>query len=524
MSEELLRVENLSVYHKEKELLKSISFNIYRGEIVGLVGESGSGKSLTSLAILGLLPHGLHATGQILFRKDSDLISLLPLSSAGAKVRGRDITMIFQDSLTSLNPVLKVGKQAIEEVRLHYNFPKHTSRELLLEWFKKLHLVPAERIYRAYPHELSGGQRQRVMMASALSVRPSLLIADEPTTALDPIVQKEIIDLLKYIHEQENLAILFISHDLLLVKHFCQRVFVLQQGQLVESGEMQKVFYSPRHGYTKMLIQSLPETVISQNEKKLVEQPLLSVRNLSVAYNKGKQKVFVLQNLSFDVNKGEILGIVGRSGEGKSTLARVLMLLQKPEEGQILFNGRDLTALTSKELRRIRPQLQIIFQDALSSFHPSRTFEDQLLEPMNIHRIFNNKKERLEYLYFLFEKTELPLSLLKSYPFQASGGQRQRLQIVRALALKPLLLILDEAISAIDVHLKKQILDLLLKLQSEFDLTYLFISHEMSYVRYFCSKVMILKAGKILEQGKTEELFSRPQSDETKLFIEASIL
>lgn len=521
MNNILLEVKNLHVSFKNKNLINDISLHVHKSEIVGLVGESGSGKSLTSLAITGLLPSGMSCTGKIFFHQAGKTYDLT--SDDVKKVRGRNITMIFQDSLLSLNPVVRCGIQATEGLRWVNHLRQKDAKKEIYQWFESVKLHPPDRFFNAYPHQLSGGQRQRIMIAAALSVTPDLLIADEPTTALDPIMQKEIIEILRSIHQQTDIAILFISHDLQLVRNFCHRVYIMHEGQIVEAGDPVSIFSIPRESYTRSLISSLPTVQTKKSSSHLKTSPaVLSVRNLSVSYHKKQQSYKVLDKISFDVLKNETVGIVGLSGQGKTTLIKSLMLLQSCDEGEIIFEGLNVLKLPARNIRKLRSRIQIVFQESRASFHPSMSIRKQLLEPMKIHHIFSTKKEMMDYVKILIEKTDLPLDCLQRYPHQLSGGQLQRLQIVRALSLKPSLVFLDEAISALDIRLKKQILDLLMKLKAEFDLTFLFVSHEFSYVRYFCDRMYVLHEGKLLEGKETEDVFQHPEHDITRELIRSA--
>ncbi|MCX7696604.1 MAG: ABC transporter ATP-binding protein [Bacteroidales bacterium] len=517
----LLEVECLHVFFNHTHLLKGISFFIKKGEIVGLVGESGSGKSLTSLAITGLLPSYMITEGKISFYKENKTYDLR--SSEINIIRGHHITMIFQDSLLSLNPVLKCGMQATEGLRWIRNNGRKEAKKKIKAWFERVKLIPSDRFFYSYPHQISGGQRQRVMIASSLSIEPDLLIADEPTTALDPIMQKEVIDTLRKIYDETGISILFISHDLHLVRSFCHRMYIMYDGQIIESGYPEQIFKMPRESYTKSLLLSIPEVRKKEMRKDDTnETVVLSVKNLSVSYVKNKIKHKVLNGISFEVKKNESVGIVGVSGQGKTTLIRSLTLLQPYDEGEIFFNGVNLLKLSNRQLRKLRSSFQIIFQESKASFHPSMPIGKQIFEPVKLHNVFKSRQEMMDYIKILLEATELQPDCLQRYPHQLSGGQLQRLQIVRAMALKPILILLDEAISALDIRLKKQILDLLLSLQEKFNLTFLFVSHELSYVRYFCDRIYVLHDGKLLEGKSTDEVLNQPEHNITFELIKAS--
>lgn len=564
----LLEVKDLSIsFNKQDEkfvAVKSLNFNISKTEIVGLVGESGSGKSVAALSILGLLDKQnasiaadfmlFHAKNQekidIAHAKESDLVHL----------RGREIGMIFQEPMSSLNPVMKCGKQVAEGLLLHKLETQSTVKQKVLALFQDVGLDNAERIYNSYPHQISGGQKQRVMIAMAISCSPSLLIADEPTTALDVTVQKTIIELLKQLCRERNMAMLFISHDLNLVKDLADRIMVMYRSEIVEQGTVNEIFNNPQNPYTKALIQCrppidkklkalptindfigtdalnkdfIPEIIDSRSQEihltELAQQEaLLELNDLTTAYEmpgkyfwNAKLKFKAIQDIGFQLFKGEVLGIVGESGSGKSTLGRSICRLVDSDVGQIVYGGVDIAKLPENLFRNYRKDIQIIFQDPYASLNPSLTIGDAILEPLMVHNIYNNRASRVLKVYELLENVGLNKSDYDKYPHEFSGGQRQRISIARALALNPKILICDESVSALDVNVQAQVLNLLKSLQDKYQLTMLFITHDLSVVRFICDRVIVLKSGKMVEIGSVEQIFEHPKSEYTKQLLEA---
>ncbi|MFA6199513.1 MAG: ABC transporter ATP-binding protein [Bacteroidales bacterium] len=565
-SEKIIEVNDLKVsFLRQKqwvEVVKGISFSVSKGEIVGLVGESGSGKSVSSLAIMGLLPEKYSKIngGSILFY-DNVKESTIDLAHLEEKrhqqLRGKRIAMIFQEPMTALNPVQKCGKQVLEMILLHNNhFSSKQSKERVLELFREVLLTDVERIYNSYPHELSGGQKQRVMIAMALSCNPDLLIADEPTTALDVTVQKTILDLLKSLQEKYGIGILFITHDLGVIKQIADRVIVLYRGEIVEQGKVDDVFFHPQHPYTKGLIASRPPTnqrpkhlltvgdfldgnipkldYVSIDERKinheaLYSQPsLLKVKNLVVEYivdknifGKVTKKVIAVNNVSFDVYKGETLGLVGESGCGKTTIGRAILQLIEAASGQIEFEGIMLNEISEKQLRAIRKKIQIIFQDPYSSLNPRLPIGEAIQEPMRVHKLYNSEKERKEKVLELLEKVGLERAHYNRYPHEFSGGQRQRIGIARCLALEPEIVICDESVSALDVSVQAQVLNLINDLKRDFNFTCIFISHDLSVVKYMSDRMIVMQSGNIVEYGDSDSIYSNPQTSYTKRLISA---
>jgi len=549
----VLAIDNLSVSFGASVAVRQISLLLQPAQVLGIVGESGSGKSMTALSIIGLLPESPHikVKGKINYTTSSgkvvDLrnISIKELN----KFRGNEIAMIFQDPLSSLNPSMKCGQQAIEPLRYHLRLTKREAKKHILSLFEKVKLPDPQKIFESYPHQLSGGQRQRVMIAMAMSTKPRILIADEPTTALDVTVQKEIIRLIRDLQREFGTSVLFISHDLALVRTVADQVLVMNKGEVVENASVQSVFAAPEHAYTKALIACRPrldnnperlptvgdfmsgQTISTENKFRTAATEtteLMRVENLHVHYALGRRSrsgagAYFRANddISLSLNKGETLGLVGESGCGKSTLIRAMLQLIKPTSGSVFFDGIDLTKLSSNKMRHLRTRLQIVFQDPYSSLTPTLTVRDALLEPMKEHRIFSNKRERLEYAVHILEKTGLAADDLKKYPHQFSGGQRQRIVIARALVLKPEIVFCDESVSALDVSVQAQVLNLFNDLKDEFGLTYVFISHDMNVVGYMSDRIMVMHKGKIVESGIAREVIHNPQQAYTKTLIES---
>jgi len=547
----ILKVSQLRISFGDFAAVKDVSFNIERGQTLAIVGESGSGKSLTALALMGLLPKTAKLTGNISLNTNHKEYRLDdPLSFATGKLRGQEISMVFQEPMSSLNPVMRIGKQLAECIIIHQKVSKTEAKNIAIEWLAKVQLPHPEKLYDRYPHQLSGGQKQRVMIAMAMCNHPVLLIADEPTTALDVTVQKEIMLLMRELQHEHNTAMIFITHDLALASETADEVMVMYNGEVMEYGSAQQVMMSPQNNYTKALLACRPSSqkkgyrlpVVSDfigSEIKTgvpVMAPgaiihsdvlLLQVNNLKVWFTEDKSlfgkplSYFkAVDDVSFTLNKGEVLGLVGESGCGKSTLSRSLIGLLPIHEGQIRFNNEDLAMLPHKEWRRVRRQVQMIFQDPFASLNPRMTVGDMLKEPMQVHGIVPGSQLQKE-AQRLLDIVHLPADSLKRYPHQFSGGQRQRLGIARALALRPQLLICDESVSALDVSVQAQILNLLKELQAEFSLSYLFISHDLNVVHYISDRVMVMQAGKIVESGEAEQVLQAPQNDYTKKLIAA---
>lgn len=559
LESELLEIQDLSLVIGGNEILKKISLSLPKGKILGIVGESGSGKSITSLAVMGLLPKSSKISGEskILFNNGNKTADLLKLKAEEIRnFRGNEISMIFQEPMTSLNPSLKCGEQVEESIRLHLKFDQSKSKKRVIELFEKVMLPTPERIYNSYPHQLSGGQRQRVMIAMAVSCNPKILIADEPTTALDVTVQRAILDLIRQLQQESGMSCLFISHDLGVIAEVCDEVAVMYKGEIVEHGSVNEIFNHPKESYTKGLIACRPRLevrykelptisdfiknddykaeIYSSEERKDFQSriysqlPILEVRNLSkYFYTKpsifGKEQISVkaVDDMNFKVYPGETLGLVGESGSGKTTLSRTVLLLEKPTAGEIFYHGKDIINLSKSEVRKLRKEIQIIFQDPYSSLNPRMTVGEILTAPMKVHSIGKNKNERIERAAGLLEKVDLKRSDLKKYPHEFSGGQRQRIGIARALALEPKFIICDESVSALDVSVQAQVLNLLNGLKEEFGLTYVFISHDLAVVKYMSDQLLVMQHGRQMELADADEVYSNPKTNYTKELIDA---
>lgn len=555
----IIEIKKLSISFGDKQVLNNINFKVEQGDTLGIVGESGSGKSLTSLAIMGLLSPNvtIHPESEILFRQDDKMIDLLKLSPKELEeIRGNEIGMIFQEPMTSLNPSLRCGEQVEEAIRLHQNLSKEEAKKKVLHLFEQVKLPNPERIYKAYPHELSGGQKQRVMIAMAISCEPKLLIADEPTTALDVTVQKATLDLLKELQEKNNMSMLFISHDLGVIANVCEEILVMFRGDVVEQGNVETIFNHPKENYTKGLIACRPrlderakrlptvkdflenpnfkteiyteEEREAFHEKIYVNPPILEVKNLKKYFypstlfgNATIPNVKAVDDISFKVYPGETMGLVGESGSGKTTLSRTVLLLEKPTAGEIYYNGIDITKLKKEQIRKLRREIQIIFQDPYSSLNPRQTIAQIITEPMQVHKIGLNKAERLKTASSLLQKVGLSDQDLNKYPHEFSGGQRQRIGIARALALNPKFIICDESVSALDVSVQAQVLNLLNDLKTEFGFTYIFISHDLAVVKYMSDQLLVMQHGEMKELNDADKVYAHPTTNYTKELIEA---
>ncbi len=561
-SDSLIEIKNLSVEFQtddgQVKAVKNISFSIPRGKTMGLVGESGSGKSVSSLAIMRLIPNppGKITSGEILF----DGQDLLKLSEPQMrKIRGNRISMIFQEPMTSLNPVFTIGDQICETLMLHRGMDKKAALAKVVELLDQVGIPnPAQRV-NSYPHEMSGGQRQRVMIAMAIACEPDLLIADEPTTALDVTIQKQILELLAKLQKEYNMSVLFITHDLGVIADIADQVVVMYRGDIVEQGRTLDIFQQPQHPYTKGLlacrpsldknplrlptvsdfmteegkeknfdVESIKQVKASRPVQEEKNPVLLEVFELEKHFptKKGifgnvQEWLKAVDNVSFKVRKGRTLGLVGESGCGKTTLGRSLLRLIEPTAGQVLYNGTDVTSLDRKAMRQMRRKMQIIFQDPYASLNPRMTVGSAIMEPMIIHGIGESKDERMEKAGELMDKVGLSRIMLNRYPHEFSGGQRQRICIARALAVSPEFIVCDESVSALDVSIQAQILNLLLDLQEELDLTYIFISHDLAVVKFISDEVAVMYGGKILEMNDALGIYENPQHDYTKKLLSA---
>ncbi len=564
MSLPLLQIKNFSVDFVTDSgttsAIKNISFEINHGETVAIVGESGSGKTVTSLSVLQLLPSppAKYKSGEILFSEDGiSTVNLLNLSDKEIrKIRGNKISMIFQEPMTSLNPVKTCGAQVIEAMRIHQDISQKEAEEKTVKLLEQVKLPNGSSMLHRYPHEISGGQKQRVMIAMAISCNPSLLIADEPTTALDVTVQKTILELIKELQVKQQMSVIYITHDLGLVSEIADKVIVMYKGEVVECGTIKNIFLNPQHPYTKALLSCRPDAsskgirlpVISDflgdgvkpatGDRRPTSHithhtsnirtgfPLLKVENLKVYFPTKKNffgkilKEFkAVDDVSFTVDKGETLGLVGESGCGKTTLGRTLIRLIKPTSGNIFFNGKNIAGIPDEELRRMRKDIQIIFQDPYGSLNPRLTIGEAINEPMKIHSILPSQQQRKEKIIDLLEKVDLKPEYFNRYPHEFSGGQRQRICIARALGLNPDFIICDESVSALDVSVQAQVLNLLNDLKEELGFTCIFISHDLGVVHYISNRIMVMNKGKIEESGSADEIYFNPKKEYTQRLI-----
>ena len=576
----ILSVQNLRVsfmnHGHETKAVDDISFVLHRGESVGIVGESGSGKSVTALSIMNLLntPPAQIKSGSILF--DSKVygnVDNLSISDQKLRaIRGNEIAMIFQEPMSSLNPVFTCGNQVIEAIMVHRKIERGEAKEMAIGLFEEVKLPRPDKIMNSYPHEISGGQKQRVMIAMAMSCNPSILIADEPTTALDVTVQSNILGLMEGLREKHDTSLIFISHDLGVIAEVADRIIVMYEGKIVEEGNVFSIFNNPKHPYTKGLLACRPRldiqmrrlpTVsdfmnVESNErtsggskyssigealllnaelkKETIQKrldviqggPILRVKNLIKSFpikkgifGKSKEEILAVDDISFEVYPGETVGIVGESGCGKTTLGRSIIRLIDPDSGEIDFDGNQVHEMKGKSLRQLRKKMQIIFQDPYSSLNPYQTIGDAISEPLKIHKIIKGKNERRDRVLELLSKVGLQASHYNRFPHEFSGGQRQRICIARALATDPQFIICDESVSALDVSVQAQVLNLLNDLKKEFKFTYLFISHDLSVIKFMADRIFVMNNGKLIEIGYPDALFERPKEAYTRNLIEA---
>ena len=583
MSFPLLSIHDLTIGFQTEDGMapgvQGIHLQVQRGEIVALVGESGSGKSITSLSILQLLPMppARILSGEILFTDNNNIpVDLLKQSQEQMqKIRGNKIAMIFQEPMTSLNPVFTCGDQLIEAIRTHTKMSADLARQKAITLFEKVKLPDPSGMLSRYPHQLSGGQKQRVVIAMAMSNSPSLLICDEPTTALDVTVQKTILELIRELQQTENMGVIFITHDLGVVAEIADRALVLYKGKVVEEGTVNGIFHYPQHPYTKGLLNCRPVLHVKGERLPVVSDfmepvspsipmsaavtipppptagitstravnsptippspadtisaiPLIQVQDLSVWYPSKKTFLGKILNytravdgVSFDVYEGETLGLVGESGCGKTTLGRALLRLTAPTSGMILYRGTDLKSYSPGELKKLRSHIQIIFQDPYSSLNPRLTIGSAIAETLKVHGLVSSKRERRQQVVELLEKVSLKAEHFDRYPHEFSGGQRQRIVIARALALRPSFIVCDESVSALDVSVQAQVLNLLNDLKKEFGFTVVFISHDLSVIRYISDRILVMNKGKIEEIGEAEAVYTHPQTAYTRRLIEA---
>lgn len=574
----LLEFKNLvTEFHTEGSTVKAVnnvSFTLNKGETIGIVGESGSGKSVTSLSAMRLIPTppGVISGGEILFHKENNkVVDLLKLSKEEMRsYRGNELAMIFQEPMTSLNPVFTCGDQVVEAIMLHQKMNVNEAKELTIELFKNVKLPDPERVFSSYPHQISGGQKQRVMIAMAMSCKPSVLIADEPTTALDVTVQKTILELMQQLQKENEMGIMFITHDLGVIAELADKVVVMYKGKVVEQGDVWNIFKNPKHPYTKGLLACrpplehrykflptvsdfmqvddsgnikdsgvsvdaftkkliIPKKIREDKQKELFSQnPILQINNLKTFFaikggffGKTTGYVKAVNNVTFDVYPGETLGLVGESGCGKTTIGRTIIQLEQATEGEILYQGKDVTKMNAKELRAFRKEVQIIFQDPYSSLNPRMTIGNAIMEPMQVHGILKNNDERKKRVEELLTRVNLDPTHFYRYPHEFSGGQRQRIGIARALAVNPKFIICDESVSALDVSVQAQVLNLLNELKKDYGLTYIFISHDLSVVKYMSDRMVVMQSGIIEEMGDADDIYRNPKTEYTKKLIDA---
>ena len=553
----ILSIHNLSVAFKSNtglnEVLHGISYDLFPNEILGIVGESGSGKSVASLAIMGLLPpkKSVISSGEIVFKSEDILhYSQTQLEA----LRGQKIAMIFQEPMSALNPSMCCGAQVEEILLQHTSISKKAAKEEVMRLFNDVKIPTPNETFKKYPHEISGGQQQRVMIAMAIACKPDILIADEPTTALDVTVQKDIIALLKSLQKESEMSVIFISHDLALVSEIADRILVMYKGDIVESGTTKSVFKTPKEDYTKALIGARPtlksrlkqlptisdflsdtisKTVISKSDRAekhkeiYREAPLLEVINLEKTYFSkasffGTRTAFkAVDAVSFKVYSGETMGLVGESGCGKSTLGKAILQLDKATAGTLKYKGNDITNLSKKELRSLRKEIQIIFQDPYASLNPRLTVGKAIMEPMKVHKLFSSDAERKAKTIEILEKVGLEASHFDRYPHEFSGGQRQRIGIARTIAVEPKLIICDESVSALDISVQAQVLNLLNALKEDYGFTYIFISHDLAVVKFMSDQLIVMNKGKIEELGEADAIYESPQKAYTKALIAA---
>lgn len=556
----LLAIKNLSVDFRTESgsttAVNNVSFQINKGEVVAIVGESGSGKTVTSLAILQLLqvPPAQYTSGEIIFSNNNLEVDLLKLKEGEIRnIRGKEIAMIFQEPMTSLNPVLTCGNQVMETIQLHKKLNREDAKRNTIRLFEKVKLPDPPAIFHRYPHQLSGGQKQRVMIAMALSCDPLLLIADEPTTALDVTVQKAILKLISELQKETGMSVIYITHDLGLVAEIADKVIVMYKGAIVEQGDVQTIFDDPVHPYTRALLACRPVNYVKgqrlpvagdflhnrdvvtresiEKEERINIQPekiILKVEDLKVyfplkknLFGKILEEYKAVDGVTFTVAKGETVGLVGESGCGKTTLGRAIIRLITPTSGKILLDDREIAGISETDMRKLRKKIQIIFQDPYGSLNPKLTIGEAISEPMKVQDIASRGKNRKDKAIHLLEKVNLKAEHYNRYPHEFSGGQRQRICIARALALDPEFIICDESVSALDVSVQAQVLNLLNDLKVEFGFTSIFISHDLSVVRYVSDRIMVMQKGKIVESGFAEQIYRDPKNAYTAALIDA---
>lgn len=519
----LLEVNNLKVsFHTRNGVVKAVddvSFTVESGKITAIIGESGSGKSVACYSLLGLvpMPPGRIEGGQALFEGND----LLQMSEPELRqIRGRDIAMIFQDPMTCLNPYMTIGKQLVEPIIYHKKISQKEARARAIELLHEVGMREPESMIDCYPHQFSGGMRQRVMIAMALINEPKLLIADEPTTALDVTIQAQILQLMADLQSKRDIGVIFISHDLAVVADIADDIIVMQTGKVVERSDREGIFENAQHPYTKKLLSAIPSGTKEPSATTAV--PLIRIKDLNTWFSQGgdKEPVKAVNNVSLDINKGEILGLVGESGSGKSTLGRSLLKLVPITSGSVEFAGQDITDMKGNELKKMRRRMQMIFQDPYASLNPRMSVYDTLAEPLILHGI-ETRKTAEQGVLKLMDDVGLARNFVRKYPHEFSGGQRQRIAIGRALATRPEFIVADEPVSALDVTIQAQILDLMLELGREYGLTMLFVSHDLAVVKHIADRIVVLYKGKIVEQGTGKSLFENPQQEYTRQLLQS---
>ena len=547
----LLTVKNLDLKIDNAHILKNLNFSILKNSITAIVGESGSGKSITAMSLMGLNPKGYNISNKSeIFFED---LSLLKISEKKwRKIRGNEFGIIFQEPQSSLNPTMKCGTQIDEVLKLHQqNYNKVDAKKIILSQLKKVKLIDAKKVYNSYPHQLSGGQKQRLMIAMALICKPKLLIADEPTTALDIIVQKEIIELIKELQKQNSMSVLFISHDISLVSHIADKIIVMKEGEIIEKGEKINILKSPSHPYTKTLLKSKPplnirlrvlptdkyinkkienDNIISKKTRKekhkkiYSKDPILKVVGLKKNYFKQnfikKTEFEALKFINFELYRGETLGILGPSGSGKSTLGKTLVLLEKYNNGEVFLNNKKINFNSKNDIKNLRKTIQFVFQDPYSSLHPKKKIGDSISEIINFHE----KKSKISSVndtVKLLKLVELKKEIYDRFPHELSGGQRQRVVIARALAIQPKVIILDESVASLDISIQAKILNLLNNLKEKLSLSYIFISHDLTVLKFMSDRIMVIEDGKIVEFQEADNLYENPKTRITKKLIKS---
>jgi len=519
----LLEVNNLQVSFVTRmgtnKAVDGISFSVEIGKITAIIGESGSGKSVACYSMLGLIPSppGRIDGGEAIFEGRD----LLQMSEAQLReIRGRDVAMIFQDPMTCLNPYMTIGKQLMEPLLYHKDVSTEQAKQRALELLEEVGIRDPESTFENFPHQFSGGMRQRVMIAMALINEPKLLIADEPTTALDVTIQAQILKLIAELQTKRDIGVIFISHDLAVVADIADDIIVMQQGKVVEGGDSQHIFHNAEHPYTRKLLAAIPAD--SKTPMEGEAKPLIQVRNLCTWFEQGKHKepVKAVNDVSFDINRGEVLGLVGESGSGKSTIGRSILRLVPVTSGSVTFDGTDVTQLEGGNLKNFRSRMQMIFQDPFASLNPRMTVFDTLAEPLLLHGI-ENRKTVASGVLKLMDDVGLARNFVRKYPHEFSGGQRQRIAIGRALATNPEFVVADEPVSALDVTIQAQILDLMQELGREYGLTMLFVSHDLAVVRHLADRILVLYKGEVVEQGTGDDLFERPQQEYTRQLLQS---